>query len=665
MKLIVRKLFLSSLFLLPLEAAEVSLSGTIRSFLAPEIPAEIQQPLRGFIAISAGSSDSFAIQNDGSLIGWGSNSDDQLRPLISPPDAFIHVDSGGIAGQLHSAYTGFTVALASDHSFRSFGNFAPRLLSDGSPVRFTQLSAGGAHCLGLELAGTIRAWGENGNGQIDVPPGLTDVQSVSAGGRHSLALTSAGQVIAWGSNLENQTSVPASLPEISQVEAGGFHNIALASDGQLFCWGDNTYGQCSPPIFSSPIVSISAGTYHSLALLQNGTVAAWGANVYPDFFGGEWITNQSLVPENLADVNAISAGDQHSLALHSDGSMTQWGNHSTAPTRFANVSKIESGSVFAVIKEDSSLVMWGNDSHGQASPPPQVDKVLDVAVGSFSTAVVNSDQTVTVFGHSGLGLTDIPADLPPIKSVAAGSRHFLALDIDGRVHAWGDNLDGQISIPPDLGRVIQIEASLFTSFALLENGTVVGWGEDQEGNLAIPEDLTDVVSISTHFAGAHVLALLSNGRVVSWGQNFYGEATVPSDLSGVVKVSAGSVHSMALLEDGVVVAWGNNRYGKLYNLNQNSSAPVDIYADLGASLLFFESGNRPLDLDLSFVDGSPLLSFESRPGQTFEIYRSSTLSDLGGEPFLPDYPADTNGETTSFLDLQPLSAKGFYRVVVK
>ena len=666
MRLTVRKLVLSSLLFFSLgEAAEVSLSGSIESFPSAEIPSEILKPMTGFTSISAGMGDSYAIKGDGSLIGWGSNQHGQLEPLTSPPLPFIQIESGGLAFEFDP---GYTVALASNNSFRSLGVFAPGLvLFFPDQPNFTQLSAGGGHCLGLEVAGTIRAWGANGNGQIDVPPGLTNIQSVSAGGNHSLALTSTGQVIAWGSDLEGQTTLPAALPEISQISAGGYHSMALASDGQLHCWGDNTYGQCSPPTFASPIISISAGSFHSLALLQDRTVVAWGANVYPSSFGGGSgaLTNQSLVPENLVDVIAISAGDKHSLALHSDGSITQWGQHATPPTRFANVSKIDSGSAYAAIKEDGSLVMWGGDSYGQASPPPHIDKVLDVAVGSFSTAVINSDQTVSVFGFTGLGLADVPADLPAIKSVKAGSRHFLALDFNGNVYAWGDNLDGQISLPPNLGKVVQIEASSGTSFALLEDGTVVGWGEDREGNLAIPADLSNVVSISTDLHGAHVLALLSNGSVVAWGQNFYGEATVPPELSGVVKVSAGTIHSMALLESGEVVAWGHPAFGKLLNLNQGSGAPIDIHATGSASLLFFESSVEPLALDFSFVAGHPLLSFESLPGQKFDIYRSSTLSDLGGIPFLPDYPADPNGETTSFLDSQPLGAKGFYRVVVK
>src|SRR5208283_1696236 len=58
---------------------------------------------------------------------------------------------------------------------------------------------------------TVIAWGYDSAGQIETPPGLTNVAAVAAGAYHSLALASNGMVVAWGNNTYGQTNVPANL----------------------------------------------------------------------------------------------------------------------------------------------------------------------------------------------------------------------------------------------------------------------------------------------------------------------------------------------------------------------------------------------------------------------------------------------------------------------
>jgi len=51
--------------------------------------------------------------------------------------------------------------------------------------------------MALKADGTVVAWGDNGEGQADVPAGLTDVIAIAAGLSHSVALKSYGTVVAW------------------------------------------------------------------------------------------------------------------------------------------------------------------------------------------------------------------------------------------------------------------------------------------------------------------------------------------------------------------------------------------------------------------------------------------------------------------------------------
>ncbi|HEX5688448.1 MAG TPA: hypothetical protein VFX76_00500, partial [Roseiflexaceae bacterium] len=59
--------------------------------------------------------------------------------------------------------------------------------------------------------GTVVGWGENNDGQINIPDSAkSEVIAISAGAYHNLALKSDGSVIAWGSNSGGQLNVPDS-----------------------------------------------------------------------------------------------------------------------------------------------------------------------------------------------------------------------------------------------------------------------------------------------------------------------------------------------------------------------------------------------------------------------------------------------------------------------
>src|SRR5437870_2878394 len=61
-------------------------------------------------------------------------------------------------------------------------------------TRLTAIAAGTAHNLAVKSDGTVLAWGDNSEGQITLPTGLSNVVAVAAGWYHSLALRSNGTI---------------------------------------------------------------------------------------------------------------------------------------------------------------------------------------------------------------------------------------------------------------------------------------------------------------------------------------------------------------------------------------------------------------------------------------------------------------------------------------
>jgi len=80
------------------------------------------------------------------------------------------------------------------------------------------------------VAGTLVAWGSNGNGQTTVPASLTNVSAVASGSAFNLALEAAGPVAAWGNNSQGELNLPAGLTNVAAI-AGGT-NFALAIGDQ-------------------------------------------------------------------------------------------------------------------------------------------------------------------------------------------------------------------------------------------------------------------------------------------------------------------------------------------------------------------------------------------------------------------------------------------------
>jgi len=276
--------------------------------------------------------------------------------------------------------------------------------------------------------GVVVAWGDNSEGQADVPAGLSGVTAVAAGVGQSLALKSDGTVVAWGRNDYGQTDVPAGLSGVTAIDAGGSHSLALKADGKVVAWGDDSQGQTNVPAGLSGVKAISAGDEHSLALKADGKVVAWGYNAQ----------GQTNVPAGLSGVTAIAAGDFHSLALKSNGTVVAWGDdtygETDVPAGLSGVTAIAGGGIQSLaLRSDGTVVGWGD-----ASVPAGLSGVTAIAAGLYHSLALKSDGTIVAWGDDRLGETDVPADLSGVTAIAAGWQSSLALaPAAPRLAVWG------------------------------------------------------------------------------------------------------------------------------------------------------------------------------------------------------------------------------------
>ena len=326
----------------------------------------------GVKQIVAGAQHTLAILEDGTVKAWGANNRGQLGDGTFE-DKSTPITVSGITNAVQVVSGSNTSAvLLEDGTVKAWGYNYYGQVGNGtiknninSPVTVVglnnviQIDAGMAHMVALLEDGTVKAWGNNVDGEFgdgtDVSkstptpiPGLTNVKQIIAGDIQTVALLEDGTVMSWGSrameSLGYETTVDvlspiivSGLSNVKQIAIGLWHTLALLEDGTVKAWGFNEDGELGDGTVVNKITPVTipglsnvkqvdAGDYHSAALLNDGTVKTWGYNAYGQLGDGTDVDRLTPVEvPGLSGVKQISIGEYHSTALLNDKTVVTWG----------------------------------------------------------------------------------------------------------------------------------------------------------------------------------------------------------------------------------------------------------------------------------------------------------------------------------------------------
>ena len=383
----------------------------------------------------------------------------------------------------------------------------------GSTVNF-QASAAGAPPLAYQ-------WFFKGNaisGAASTELQLTNLQ-LSQSGNYTVVVTNTyGAVTSSPATLTVIASPPAFLiaPWNRTAVVGGFADFLASAEGSLpltYQW-----------FFNGSAIAGATGTdlhFSNLQLSQSGNYTVVVTNAFGAIRSAPAVLNVVSAPNNPV------------------GTIVGWGATNTLPAGLSNVIAISAGGDHDLaLKNDGTVVAWGQNGFGQSTVPAGLEGVIAVASGGDHSVVLKADGTVVAWGWNIEGQTNVPAGLSNVVAIAASGLRSVALKSDGTVVAWGWNLLGEGTVPANLNGVIAIAAGGYHTLALRFDGGVVAWGYNSAGQGSVPADLSGVIAIAA--GGDNNLALKSDGTVAAWGGNYYGQSTVPAGLSGVIGIAAGA-----------------------------------------------------------------------------------------------------------------------------
>ena len=448
------------------------------------------------------------------------------------------------------------------------------------------------------------------------------------------ALKADGSVVTWGSIGEaaneaaNLAKVATLTSGVTQIYSNERAFAALKNDGSVVTWGSSSSGGDSisqADRLTAGVIKIFSTSSAFAALKDNGSVVTWGGA----FYGGD----SSAQADNLkSGVTRIFSTTNAFAALKANGSVITWGNSSYGGDSSAVSDKYTSGAVgdkltsgviqifstgsaFAALKADGSVVTWGNrDSGGYTSNEKLTSGVTQIFSNERAFAALKNDGSVVTWGSSTSGgdsnnWYSSPSHADKLTSgvsqIFSTERAFAALKADGSVVTWGDRdyggdpRDNNVKLKLTSG-VTQIFSTGSAFAALKADGSVVTWGgsslagsnggnsDTQKSSLT--SGVMQIFSTNRAFA-----ALKADGSVVTWGDSLSGgNSSAVSDklTSGVTQIfSTGSAFA-ALKADGSVVTWGNGSGADSSAVAKKLSSGVVAFADpfaddrLVANILF-------------------------------------------------------------------------------
>ena len=262
--------------------------------------------------------------------------------------------------------------------------------------------------------------------------------AISSGENHTCALREDGAAVCWGFDDQGEASPPEG-ERFGAIDSGALHSCGLREDGSVSCWGVGNYADAYPE--HERFVSIDVGFLRSCGIREDGVTVCW-TSVYgtPETLEYRYSSVSVSNGAYFFGCGLIEDGSPVCLDLGLDGEVMD--PPVEDDERFASIS---SGLAHVcALRDDGTLVCWGADESGQASPP-QGEEFASISSGRVHTCALRDDGTPVCWGNDESGQASPPQG-EAFTAISGGGKHTCALRADGSAVCWGNDYYGQ-SLP--------------------------------------------------------------------------------------------------------------------------------------------------------------------------------------------------------------------------
>ncbi len=298
------------------------------------------------------------------------------------------------------------------------GMFCFKLTNETGPIKLLKsfVPAGGLQNIEMVAAGnastciygdddTLKCWGFNPDGALDVPATLPGPISALSLGSHKLCALNGTTLNCYG-DVRKTYDMPKNLGEVTMMSSGGYH-VCAGNVNKVSCWGDDVRDALVVPKNLTNVSSISSGFTHA-CVVSNNQVTCWG---------GTGLIKGVNPAKAMVNPKAICAGGTFSCAIDNAGKVTCWGK------------KIPlAGETFADAEKANQVL----------NVPEEINNAIEISCG-MSQACAIYDNKVKCWG-SGDALTSNKITIKNPHGLSAGWSHTCALGDNG-LNCWGDMLN--------------------------------------------------------------------------------------------------------------------------------------------------------------------------------------------------------------------------------
>ena len=639
-------------------------------------------------AVDAAESNSYVIDQQGQLWGWGKNSDGQLaQGNVLAFTEKVLVDAGPVSQV--SASDSLVAWLRSDGQlFGAGSNAVGTLGSQANLIQSTalkldegvqRLSMGLGHLIYLKSDGSVWGLGANDRGQLGdgsqqaalTPRRLVNsgIRDLDAGREHSLVLTERNNLFGAGANGRGQLGLGTTGDSLVLTQISGNVTSAwaendritfLKDDGKIYSAGDNPHGELgvglSPlaiswtSVVAGNVSSVVSSTQASLILYTDGSVWLTGTAPY-----GSGTTRHQ--PEKILNSGAVSIamGGSHALAIMDDGRVMGFGQNS-----------------FGQLGDGSVLL---KNTWAELHPGP----AQSVSAGEAHSLLLLQSGNLLVAGDNGLGQiglgvtfdsnawTSVDTD---VQSISAGGFHSLYRKADGSLRVFGRGSEGQLGLgnttsqrTPTLLPSLQGTpvGSYLSSFVMDDLGQLWSFGENGNGQLGlghgnlvtapVQTSLQNIQNVSA--SRTHTMAWGSGNAWVSgtgWLQpNALQLSQVALQWSALSSPSSSTRYS-AGGKLGSNYSWALTNSGELYGMGHHGEGHLGYGQHAYRSLPVFVGGGQAFvsSTDNIIVNEEEILEIDAD-----ELQEGDEILDQNTGPQLRRVPGGAGGCLLKGIDLGP------------